>query len=99
MEQSGEEYDDLLTQWGNGMGGCLTVRDDPVVFLPLTELLKRADVIAAAVPRNAETEGMIDLCFTSALKPGCVVLNFSAPETVHPDADGSKIRSFRFSVR
>ena len=88
-EQSEEEYQDILEQWGNGMGGCGTVREDPVVFLPLDALLRRADWIAAAVPLNRETEGMIDRSFLSKRKPGSRILNFSDPRIASADVADS----------
>ena len=51
-----EEYDDTLTQWGNGMGGCTTERSAHILYFPLEEVLRRADFICVQTPPDAAAE-------------------------------------------
>lgn len=59
-------------------------------FLPLEEILPRADIVTLHVPLEAggpfPTRGMVDCRFLSMVKPGCTFINASRGEVVDEDA-------------
>jgi phosphoglycerate dehydrogenase-like enzyme len=102
MGRIGQEVAQRLAGWGSSLIYFDPVRLAPdrerelgVAFVPLEELLGRADVVTVHVPLTPATRHLIDARALARMKPTAVLVNTSRGELVDEAALADALRSGR----
>jgi phosphoglycerate dehydrogenase-like enzyme len=102
MGRIGQEVAQRLARWGSTLIYFDPVRLTPererelgVAFVPLPELLARADVVTVHVPLAAATRHLIDAQALARMKPTAVLINTSRGELVEEGSLAEALRSGR----
>jgi phosphoglycerate dehydrogenase-like enzyme len=102
MGRIGQEVAQRLTGWGSTVIYYDPVRVAPererelgVAFVPLEELLERADVVTVHVPLSSATRHLIDAGALARMKPTAVLVNTSRGELVDEAALAAALRGGR----
>jgi phosphoglycerate dehydrogenase-like enzyme len=102
MGRIGQEVAQRLAGWGSTLIYFDPVRLAPererelgVAFVPLPELLARADVVTVHVPLAAATRHLIDAQALARMKPTAVLINTSRGELVEEGSLAEALRSGR----
>ncbi|MBR2426380.1 MAG: hypothetical protein IKB16_06530 [Lentisphaeria bacterium] len=89
-DDSDELCDALREVWGNGMGGCDFSKIQTETFLPLEQVVKKADILLVQVPYTEngpwKTDGMLTADLLSLAEKAVSIINFSDFRVIAPDA-------------